>query len=263
MAGEGRQPSWVRVTEQAGWVPRDSCGELVYDGRMWLFGGWLDMYMPGPRDVWSSVDGVTWELVTPEAPWRHGDIPTPLVFDGRMWTMGGWQGARLPDASASHQVWCSSDGVTWTLATRQALWAPRAFHRAVSFAGKLWFFGGGNYLPDYAAHHDVWCSADGITWQQVTAAAPWPPRIWFRAVVYRDLLWVLGGWSNHPSRNWNDVWYTADGRHWSELKTEASWSPRHEMSVFVHQDALWVAGGMEYPLVNDVWRLELPEGWPG
>ena len=54
---------WHCVTECAPFAPRDGAGALVYDGRMWLLGGWN----PGdkthfPRicnnEVWSSRDGL-------------------------------------------------------------------------------------------------------------------------------------------------------------------------------------------------------------
>ena len=34
---EHEVPSWVQVRTENPWVPRDSCGELVFDGKMWLF----------------------------------------------------------------------------------------------------------------------------------------------------------------------------------------------------------------------------------
>jgi hypothetical protein len=76
-------------------------------------------------------------------------------------------------------------------------------------------------------------------------------------------MWLLGGWSNHPFRNWNDVWHTADGERWEPLKTSTVWAPRHEHSAYVFRDRLWVAGGNVPPLVNDVWSLELPRDWRG
>ncbi|MGD9495888.1 MAG: galactose oxidase [Armatimonadota bacterium] len=311
------RPNWVRVTEHAQWAPRDSCGEVVHDGRMWLLGGWFSSNIIGPRDVWSSADGAHWELVTEEAGWKAGDLPTTVVHDGRMWLMGGWYAGRLPEGSASNEVWASRDGVrwecvrpdaawsprcgaagavwdgkmwllggteqyffgddadlrsdvwhsadgaTWTQATPQAPWPPRAFHAALAFKGRLWVFGGGNYLPTYRGYNDVWSSADGVNWTQVTDHAPWPPRIWFSAVVYRGCMWLLGGWSNEPSRNWNDVWYSADGATWHQLRTDTVWSERHEHSAYVFDDRLWVVGGNEWPLVNDVWYLHLPEDWSG
>ena len=74
-------------------------------------------------------------------------------------------------------------------------------------------------------------------------------------------MWVLGGWSNNPSKNWNDVWYSSDGTTWKELKTSTIWSERHEQSYYVFQDKLWIAGGNAWPLVNDVWVLDVPAAW--
>ena len=98
-------------------------------------------------------------------------------------------------------------------------------------------------------------------WTKVADHAPWAERIWFSSVVYKGCLWILGGWPNNPSKNWHDVWYTADGVTWKELKTPTIWSERHEHSTYVHDDNIWVVGGNEWPLVNDVWRLRLPETW--
>ena len=74
--------------------------------------------------------------------------------------------------------------------------------------------GGGNYTPEYHATNDVWSSEDGVHWKQETAHAPWHERLWFSTVVYRDRLWVIGGWSNNPAANKNDAWYSQSG--WRE-----------------------------------------------
>jgi hypothetical protein len=121
--------------------------------------------------------------------------------------------------------------------------------------------GGGNYVPKYRALNDVWCSTDGVHWQQVTDHAPWNPRIWFSAVVYRDRMWILGGWSNHPSRNWGDVWHSRDGREWTQLRSNVVWKERHEHSAYVFHDKIWVAGGHAQPLSSEVWSLEIPPAW--
>lgn len=306
---------WSLVTGQAGWRPRDSAGELVFEGRMWLLGGWFDSFSAPPRDVWSSSDGVDWTQVLVEAPWRHSDLPMTVTFDGRMWLMGGWYNGRLPGHEASGEVWSSGDGESWEqitaaagwsprlagglvvhrgrmwllggtenyyfgdekslkndvwssadgrqwqLETPAAPWSPRAYHAAVVHGGKIWVLGGGNYVPGYHASSDVWCSEDGVQWEQVTDQAPWHPRLWFSAVSYRGQLWVLGGWSNDPSRNWGDVWYSADGRHWRQYQGVPVWKERHEHSVYIHADRIWVAGGHASPLTNDVWSLTLPHDW--
>jgi hypothetical protein len=314
-AGDAPPPAWVKVTDRAGWKPRDSSGEVVFKGRMWILGGWFDSFSAPPRDVWSSADGKSWDLVTKEAPWKHSDLPMTVVFKDRMWLLGGWFNGRLPGHSASAEVWSSADGKTWDLVTRAAgwsprlaagavvfngrmwilggtenyyfgddkslkndvwssadgkewkretaaaAWSPRAYHAALVHDGKMWVLGGGNYVPKYQALNDVWCSADGERWEQVTAAAPWHPRIWFSAVVYRERLWVLGGWSNNPSRNWGDVWYSRDGKRWDPLKSKVIWKERHEHSAYVLADRIWVAGGHAQPLNSEVWSLAVPADW--
>ena len=56
-------PDWQLITRDAGWQARDSQGELVHDGRLWVFGGWFNSFEAPPRDVWSTMDGEAWSLV--------------------------------------------------------------------------------------------------------------------------------------------------------------------------------------------------------
>ena len=310
-------PNWVRVTERAGWQPRDSQGEAAFKNRLWIFGGWFSSFAAPPRDVWSSSDGKQWELVRKEAPWIHSDLSMSVVFKDRMWFMGGWYNGRLPGHSAGNTVWSSSDGASWdrateaaawtprlasalvvfqdkmwilggtenyyfgddsslkndvwhssdgkqwTRATANAGWAPRAYHQAAVLNDKIYVFGGGNYVPRYKAYNDVWCSEDGVRWTQVTESAAWHPRLWFSTAVYRKRMWVLGGWSNGPSKNWGDVWHSSDGRDWKQLKSDVIWKGRHEHSAFVLRDKLWIAGGHARPLSSEVWSLSLPADWTG
>ena len=65
------QPDWVKETSSAAWKARDSQGELVFNNKLWIFGGWFNSYEAPPRDVWSSEDGKDWKLVTEKAPWIH------------------------------------------------------------------------------------------------------------------------------------------------------------------------------------------------
>jgi hypothetical protein len=82
-------------------------------------------------------------------------------------------------------------------------------------------------------------------------------------VTHRDHLWVLGGWSNNPAKNWGDVWFSKDGKTWKELQTATRPKERHEHSALVFQDAIWMLGGHAQPLCSEVWALRLPQGWKG
>ncbi len=308
----GQEFDWVQVTERAAWQPRDSSGELVLNGQLWILGGWFDSFAAPPRDVWSSTDGSSWQKVTEQAPWRYSDLPMTLAFADRMWIMGGWTNGRLAGHGATSEVWSSSNGKDWKLETSQAgwspriaagsvvfkgrmwilggtenyyfgnndslrndvwssedgvhwrqevaeaPWSPRAYHQAVVLGDRMWVMGGGNYVPEYHAKNDVWSSTDGVHWEQATESASWSPRLWFSAVTYRERMWVLGGWSNNPSKNWGDVWHSKDGKQWEQLSTAHCWKARHEHSSYVFQDQIVVAGGHAQPLSSEVWTLKLP-----
>ena len=52
-AASAETVNWIRVADAAGWQPRDSQGELVFDNQLWVFGGWFNSYEAPPRDVWN------------------------------------------------------------------------------------------------------------------------------------------------------------------------------------------------------------------
>lgn len=257
--------TWKLVQKQAPWIHSDLPMSLVFADRMWMMGGWYNGRLEGhsaSSQVWSSTNGSEWKQVTEAAGWSPRIAAAAVVFNDRMWILGGTENYYFGDeASLKNDVWSSADGISWKQHTAAAPWSPRAYHQAAVLNGRIYVFGGGNYVPKYEEHNDVWSSADGVHWKQETADAPWHPRLWFSAAVYRNRIWVVGGWSNNPSQNWGDVWHSADGRHWEKLETAVTWKERHEHSVFVFQDKLWVAGGHAKPLSQEVWSLKVPEDY--
>lgn len=257
--------SWQLINNNAPWIHSDLPMSIVFKNRMWMMGGWYNGRLPGhsaSNKVWSSKNGMQWDLQTDSAAWTPRCASAVVEFKGKLWLLGGIEDYYFgTDKSLKNDVWYSSNGKDWSQATADAGWSPRAYHQAAVLNGKIYVFGGGNYVPQYQAYNDVWSSEDGVTWEQVSAAAPWQARLWFSSVVYRERIWVIGGWSNNPYKNHADVWSTKDGKNWEQLKSDIIWKERHEPSAFVFKDKIWVAGGMTPPLVNDVWSLKLPKDW--
>lgn len=257
--------TWTLATQSAPWIHSDLPMTLTYANKMWVMGGWYNGRLEGhsaSNQVWSSADGTNWKLETQAAQWSPRLASAVVAFKGKMWLMGGTENYYFGDKkSLKNDVWFSPDGINWELATANAAWPPRAYHQAAVLNGKIYLFGGGNYVPEYQAMNDVWSSEDGVHWTKVCDAAPWHERIWFSSVVYRNRIWVIGGWSNNPYKNWSDVWYSSDGKMWHQFNSAPAWKERHEHASFVFKDKIWVAGGMVPPLTNDVWSLELPEDW--
>ena len=257
---------WTQVTAKAPWIHSDLSMSLTFKNRMWFMGGWYNGRLPGhsaSNQVWSSTDGKAWTRATKAAGWTPRLAAALVEFKGRMWMLGGTENYYFGNKkSLKNDVWSSPDGKTWTRATDNAGWTPRAYHQAAVLGDRMFVFGGGNYVPEYEAFNDGWSSTDGVHWTRVTEKTPWHPRLWFTSVVYRNRMWVLGGWSNNPSKNWGDAWYSKDGKTWTEYKTSTTWKARHEHSAYVLGGKLWIAGGHARPLSSEVWSLELPDGWP-
>ena len=254
--GRDANVNWELLTDSPGWQARDSQGEVAFDGKLWLLGGWYESFAAPPRDVWSSSTGVSWDKVTGAAGWKHSDFPMTAVFQDRMVIMGGWTNGRLPDHSASNEVWCSDDGASWQQLTHSAGWSKRLAAGITVFQDKLWILGGTEdyYFGDASSlKNDVWCTSDGVEWECVSESAPWAPRGYLRAVTLGDRMFVLGGGSyvfdgDEPGNPTgyiahNDVWSSTDGQHWEEATSSAPWHPRIWFSSVAWRDRLWVIGG--------------------
>ena len=254
---------WVQVAERAAFAPRDGAGALVFQGKMWLLGGWN----PGDKlhfpkvcnsEVWNSVDGARWTLQT-HAPWDPRHTAGYVVHQNKMWIVGGdpIQGRYQGD------VWNSSDGVHWAKVADDVPWRPRVLQYTVAHQGKIWVMGG-QTVPQFAPapeafHNDVWSTPDGVHWTRVLASAPWSPRGMIGgSALFRDRIWILGGGTydtpKQPARNfYNDVWSSADGVHWERHVEHAPWKARQYHDVAVFDNRMWVLEGWNQANRNDVW----------
>lgn len=241
------------------WEGRHTAGYAVYKDKLWIIGG--DVNQGHYHfDVWNSSDGKTWTLVNKDkpVPWGPRALHYTVVHDGKIWVIGG---QTVPPIAKSDEifyrdVWTTTDGIEWTeVKPKEPYWPQRGMiGGSAVFKGRIWILGGGTYdtpkIPTRKFFNDVWSSADGIAWEQHTAAAPWAPRQYHDVAVWDDRLWVLEGYGG---ANRNDVWHSSDGVAWHEVKN-TPWAPRHAASVFVHDGSLWMVAGNN--MQSDVWRLK-------
>ena len=192
-------PDWTRVVEQCPWKPRDSAGEVAFNGRLWLLGGYVPEVI---AVVWSSADGKEWtQAGTIDSP-MGVNIPVNYVYNNRMWVT-------INDG----RLYNSADGAAWTLVTDKGPWAGRYAPGGTVFNGRMWILGG--LERGKAIENDVWSSTDGVSWTLEVAEAPWSKRQLFSMVqAFDDKLWVIGGGITmyHPFKAYTDVWNSPDGK---------------------------------------------------
>ncbi|MGI9609945.1 MAG: hypothetical protein ACR2NL_06585 [Acidimicrobiia bacterium] len=258
----------------------------------------------GPKNRLTSYD---WTEVNDDAPWsaRAGLEAASLGRD--FYILGG----RTPnpptppptgpipgDSTIWGDVWKSPDrGQTWEriLETNDSEhWPARAYHEVVTKNGRMFIMGGQNFgvIPNPACQfdpncfpanlstseffNDVWSSADGVHWTQLTAEAPWAGRAGLSAIVFRGEIYVMGGSFNDdpdviggpPTRVvLNDVWKSRNGRDWKLVTPEAPWAPRAGADLLVKNGYLYLLGGefgftgFPPPYFNDVWRTRDGRQW--
>ena len=251
--------NWYFVCK-APWERRHLAGWLVYNNRLWVIGG-DNLTGHYQNNVWSSADGLNWVEETVSVPWADRVSQYTVVFNDLMWLMGGQQinsgangGSDTTPGIGYNDVYSSADGKSWSLVTPHAAWSPRGLIIGnVVFAGRMWVIGGGMYdLRSYL--NDVWNSADGVNWTQVTPNASWAGRQFHNIAVFDDKIWVVAGGTAQDEGGSTDVWYSTDGLGWTNL-AGTPWILRHAASSFVFQNALWIGNGSSAAAYNDVWKM--------
>ena len=94
--------------------------------------------------------------------------------------------------------------------------------------------------------------------------ADWQPRDSCVELVYRDHMWIMGGWFNQDLPNPRDVWKSADGLHWECVREEAPWQKSDLPLGLVFEDRMWHMGGRSLPgteCSHEVWASEDGVNW--
>ena len=176
--------NWV-PEGNAAWPARQGHQVVVHNDRMYLLGGNVG---GNRRDVWSSTDGRIWSFEG-NANWDGRYLHQAVSHQGRLYVLGGDDGNRRND------VWSSVDGKSWQIekGNNGDFWNARRHHQVVSYDGLLYVMGGiGQNLS--TRYNDVWSSADGKIWMQVTMNAAWSARGAPQAVVFPPplVMWGVG-----------------------------------------------------------------------
>lgn len=175
------------------------------------------------NDVWSMQDpeqaeGTLWVPVHAQGA-EDDSIFSPryghaVVIDSQdsIIVMGGFYAdKKAGKVFCFNDVWFSEDeGRSWSLVVEHAAWKGRYQHTAghiVTEEGLDEVFVVGGLNVDLDRCNDVWRSKDGgLTWGEVTPAAPWSARFEHASVTDRNRsLYVIGGMSTGANK-FHDVW---------------------------------------------------------
>lgn len=250
--------SW-RAHSQPAWRHGIFQAATSFRGRLWTLGGYRTGALGSDsttNEIWSSLDGERWEQPSRLPPWTPRMGAGLAVHNGEMWLTGGKRRRTGDSSHLMSDVWRSRDGLIWSRVADTAPWGPRAYHGSISFAGRLWVIGGGDWDSRHA-HSDVWSTVDGVDWMR-HVDAPWAARIWHSCVVWNDRILVIGGRKFQPwTRTVSDIWQSRDGSIWTRVRLPINPGPRHAAYVVSDGGVVWLMGGSrDGSLWDDCWRLE-------
>ncbi len=115
-------------------------------------------------------------------------------------------------------------------------------------------------------------------WVNVTQKAAYAPRDGAGALVFKNKMWLLGGWNPNDKIHFpricnNEVWSSTDGVNWSLVKPNtfldkkfdptSDWEGRHTAGYVVYKDKMWIVGGdpNQGHYQFDVWNSDNGKDW--
>jgi uncharacterized protein YjdB len=246
-SADGR--GWLRRNVSLPWGQRTGSQVAVFDDKIFFVGGRTPWTSDSFNDVWSSFNGITWtRLGAQPPPFAAREDHQLVAFNGRLWLIGGV--TQLTD-QRHNDVWSTTDGFTWTLATANAAFSPRRDHRVTVFNGRMWLTGGSSGAFDSTTLDDAWSSADGVTWRPEAALGSGPRRQ-HASIAYGGRLYLAGGYDGTASRG--DVWSTSDGVNWVQDAAMSPFGKRTRGSLIPYRGRVWLLSGWgAIRAKNDAW----------
>ena len=170
-----------------------------------------------------------WSEITPKAGFPQGyNYPVYVLESGNLLALN--QGG-----------WLSKDGVNWTKTDLPESGLNSAYQKYVQFKGAIYALGAmrRNYLG-FTISKVILRTTDGKAWETVAEKSNLPDRIFYGAVVFKDKIWLVGGYDGKDYHN--DVWNSVDGVNWKQVVGKTNWSPRNT-SVIVFKNKMLLLGG--------------------
>ncbi|HEX8248242.1 MAG TPA: hypothetical protein VF599_08735 [Pyrinomonadaceae bacterium] len=177
---------------------------------------------------YSSKSEYVWSEITAKAAYPPGYGYPVFVMNGEMRALFG-------------DGWVSKDGKNWSKTGLPNVGLNPAYQKYVLFKNAIYALGTmqGNYT-NMKLTSKISRTRDFKTWETLAEKSGLPERVFYGAVVFKDKIWLVGGWDGKNYHN--DVWNSDDGVNWQRAAEKTAWTPR-TARVIVFKDRIWLIGG--------------------
>ena len=223
--------SWKQISKNGVhnvWAPREGHTSVVYNGRMWVIGGFGNKTY---NDVWNSSDGSIWTRIVNNANWGFRRGYSSTVFDNKMWVIGG-----ISSDTRLNDIWFSENGFYWARSNASNHWQARYGHQVTALNNKLWVVGGNIGIGDIA-EDDVWSTENGVQWQRTTGHMG--SKVFNHSLnALNNKLLLVGGQNTETALN-KFLLSSNDGVQWNDKYY--NYTRTNHSSAILH-NKLWVLG---------------------
>lgn len=285
--------AWTHV-KTAEYSKRDDSRYFQHNGLHWLSHGYQqDIPGEIVYDLWNSDDGITWNLVrltTPymalapvvsfngemivlgEKVYRSTDngLNFTVALETPPYSTAGMPGWRVLVRGGyillfqEEALWFTNNLTTWNSVdlpfSRLAfgVWDLNGYVYVASGYSEVENDPPEEYYSQFTTHNDAWRSADPLaglgSWTELTASAPWAPRMWAGYCVHGDEIVLSGGFNNVTgTSNFDDTWVSRDGLNWREINGTV-YPDVHAPTLLSASGKLLMQNGNLFPTGVDVTR---------
>ena len=266
--------NWSLVSDNAQFGARFGHSCTVYNNKIWLSGGIKIDDEEGVtylNDIWNSSDGATWTKVADSREtYNYEDDPVfsrrayhnMLTYKNKLWVMLG----ESPDGLVG-DIWCSTDGITWT--DRSKIVVPRKRASAIVFKDSndsdyesIFVYGGygkNNNNEETALNELLLFKDKNTNWIKESSNIGFTPRFGSSITVYNNRIWLLSGAGNNESNPSYiaEILASNDGLNWSNMFFNIDFKPRANHQAVIFNGAIVISGGENSDSIfNEVWSIK-------
>ncbi len=238
--------TWNRTTDSAGWFDRIGHTSVVFDDRIWIFGG-KDGNGQNLDDAWYSYDGINWTKATYSPGWPARFSHTSVVHNSRMWVIGGitdspdyeiysdvWYSPPVPKIISSHESVIVPEGETATFQVKLSAQPPKTIIISVARTS------GDSDISVRSGSSLTFSTSTWNTYQTVTLEAAHDADYENGQATIRC---CASGVSDKDLVAWEQDDETSIGAEWVQATDSAPWAGRICFTSVVFDGKIWIMGG--------------------
>ena len=110
----------------------------------------------------------------------------------------------------------------------------------------------------------VWSQS---SWRKEVAKASWMERDAASAIIFKDRVWIFGGWLHPYLPSPRDAWSSDDGKSWRLEIEKSPWHNTYFSMATSFQNRMWMMGGWYHNRLsdasasNEIWSSENGRTW--